>query len=138
MKSWMQCMYPTFIPNCVFTLTCDIFYQTCYFSVMYLPIFSDLNKPDNKITMKKDPMMKEEVPMVKINGPTIHLPSFPLISDQLKLFSSNSATMEDHDHDDMDMAEQRTAAIITDDEDFNLNFFPMRNSLPISTKKSMP
>ena len=88
--------------------------------------------------MKKDPMMKEEVPMVKINGPTIHLPSFPLISDQLKLFSSNSATMVDHDHDDMDMAEQRTAAIITDDEDFNLNFFPMRNSLPISTKKSMP
>merc|ERR1719429_757358 len=93
-----------------------------------MPDFANLNKPDNKITMKKDPMMKEEVPMVKINGPTIHLPSFPLISDQLKLFSSNSATMEDHDHDDMDMAEQRTAAIITGDEDFNLNFFPMRES----------
>ena len=105
----------------------------------FIPIFSDFNKPENKISMKKDPMMKEEIPMVKINGPTIHLPSFSLNSEPLKLFSGNSATMEHHDHghdhDDMDMAEQRTAAIITGDEDFNLNFFPMRNSLPISTKK---
>ena len=61
-------------------------------------------------------MMKEDIPMVKINGPSITLPSFSLISDQLKLFPSSEE------------AEQRTASIATD-EQFDLNFFPQKENM---------
>ena len=61
-------------------------------------IFAAL-KSQNRV-MSKDPLMKEEVPMVKINGPSIQLPSFSLVSDQLKLFPN-----------DQEKAEQRTASI---------------------------
>ena len=57
--------------------------------------------------------------MLKINGPSIQLPSFPLISGQLKLFSGDSGKDE--------KAELRTASIATDEE-FDLNFFPLRES----------
>ena len=62
-------------------------------------------------------MMKEQIPMVKINGPSITLPSFSLISDQLTLFPSSE-----------DAAEQRTASIATD-EQFDLNFFPQKENM---------
>merc|ERR1719510_1390858 len=69
-----------------------------------MPDFANL-KNQNRI-LNKDPMMKEQIPMVKINGPSITLPSFSLISDQLTLFPSS----EDAD------AEQRTASIATDEQ----------------------
>ena len=64
-------------------------------------IFFTALKSQNRV-MSKDPLMKEEVPMVKINGPSIQLPSFSLVSDQLKLFPN-----------DQEKAEQRTASIGT-------------------------
>jgi len=88
-------------------------------------IFSSSNSQTKSTTTTEEPfkmpdfanpMMKEDIPMVKINGPSITLPSFSLISDQLKLFPSSEE------------AEQRTASIATD-EQFDLNFFPQKENM---------
>lgn len=68
---------------------------------------SSTDKPFN---YKINQGLKTSFPVIEVNGPSIKLPSFPIMSDQLTMYSS-------------DLAESRTES---EEDEFNLNFFPQR------------
>ena len=76
-----------------------------------------LKSATNPFNYKLDQGQKNKFPVIEVNGPSIKLPSFPIMSDKLKLYSD---------------IEKRTgsAAISADssqnDPDFDLQFFPQR------------
>ncbi len=73
----------------------------------------------NPFSYKIDQSKETNFPVIEVNGPSIKLPSFPIVSDALKLFSK-------------DVAESRTASGNNADvnenngEEFDLKFFPQR------------
>jgi len=79
------------------------------------PEKSTTKYPDWFTNLKIDQKSQNAYPILEINGPSIQLPSFPILSDKLKLFSAPTE----------EKAEQRTAEA---DSAFDLTFFPQQQS----------
>ena len=65
---------------------------------------------------------KNKFPVIEVNGPSIKLPSFPIVSSPIKLYSDIEKRTGSADIS----ADNRNQNEMTDDGDFDLKFFPQR------------